>query len=161
MPYQVSTLKAWITTHHLVHSSEPAIRAALAAAFPSRQGGRNMEIFVGQNLDAPSVFSVIAPMTDHRWRGFCDCGAPRDHLCRLDEEKVEAVVARFRAWAYVRVTEISQVVGPRRGPWILNYLSYDRQGMTETGARMRWRGRTMAMNHFLVAWYQELQVSAV
>ncbi|CAF9915964.1 MAG: hypothetical protein ALECFALPRED_010403 [Alectoria fallacina] len=111
MPYQVSTLIAWITTHHLTRSSEPAIRAALAAAFPPRQGGRNMEVFVGQNLDAPGVFSVIVPMTDHRWRGFCECGAPRDDLCRLDEEKVEAVVARFRAWAYVRVTEARPVSG--------------------------------------------------
>ena len=60
-------------------------------------------------------------------------------------------VRRAQYQVYPTGIQKSQVVGPRRGPWILNYLSYDRQGMNETGVRMRWRGRTMAMNPFLVA----------
>lgn len=63
-----------------------------------------MEVFVGINRNnAPGVFRVVVPMTDHSWRGFCECGAPTDALCRLDEKRMDAVVARFRAWAYVRV----------------------------------------------------------
>lgn len=71
-----------------------------------------MELIVGQNRNAHSVFRATVPMTDHRWRGFCECGAPKDNLCRLDEERMEAVVARFRAWAYayVRVTEVRLVL---------------------------------------------------
>ena len=62
-----------------------------------------MEVFVGVNRNAPGVFKVIVPMTDHSWRGFCECGAPTDDLCRLDEKRMDKVVGRFRAWAYVRV----------------------------------------------------------
>lgn len=45
-----------------------------------------MDVSVGKNRNGPGVFRVAVPTTDHRWRGFCECGAPKDDLCGLDEE---------------------------------------------------------------------------
>lgn len=79
-----------------------SLLTALTTAFPSHPGARNHEVYIGINRNAPGVFKIILPMTDHQWRGFCECGLPGEEVCRLDEKKMDGVVARFGAWAYVR-----------------------------------------------------------